>query len=100
MKEYEFRGACWIITTKCNMNCPICLRYLGRDSVDINRKKTIVDRLSFYGFKAVSFSGGEPFLDNDLLQIVRYAKEKGLYVGISKRTPINNRYFGTSELSP
>ena len=48
--------------------------------MSLEEVKKIVDNIYDSGFKSVRFTGGEPFLRNDLKEILEYAKSKGLYV--------------------
>lgn len=74
------------LTNRCNMTCPVCFAnanaagYLYEPSYDevvrmlealINQKPVAADR--------VQFSGGEPTIRPDFLDIVRKAKEMGFY---------------------
>ncbi|HVG21201.1 MAG TPA: radical SAM protein [Blastocatellia bacterium] len=83
MKEEKLVGACWILTAVCNLKCPMCYSYLGQGSADISKKRAIVDRLREYGLQKIMFTGGDPTIDRDLVQIVQYAKLKGFKTAIS-----------------
>lgn len=75
------------VTNKCNLNCFYCF------SNDNNMRKTkaakgltteqikeILDDMAVSGVKVVEFSGGEPLVDKDILDIIRYAKKLNLEV--------------------
>ncbi|MFH1386962.1 MAG: radical SAM protein [bacterium] len=78
----------------CNNACVLCTfgdRKFSRDEAVKGPKglmtkqvvKTIIDQLAEYGAKAIIFTGGgEPTLHPDLLELMSYAKEKGLDVGL------------------
>lgn len=72
------------LTNRCNLNCPICFanaNKLGR--VYEPSKEEIMDMLRLYrtekpvSGRMVQFSGGEPTIHPDFLEIVREAKELG-----------------------
>ena len=74
------------ILRKCPNNCMHCSSDSGpkKDDFIINYKeiKEIFDGLSEIGVEVVSISGGEPFLHQDLLKVVKYGKEKGFKIFI------------------
>jgi hypothetical protein len=83
------------LTDRCNAQCPQCgmrapNRY-GRRVIDIDDAKRAIDHAAQGGIKAVSFTGGEPFLVLDeLLSLIRYAQEAGIpYI----RTGTNGFFF-------
>jgi len=74
-------------TSKCNLKCKVCIRSRVEQTTSENMNfdlfKTIVDQLRqpIYGTKAVNLTGlGEPFLNQNIIPMVRYAKSKGLHV--------------------
>ena len=75
-------GACWAVTTQCNMKCPICYSFIEKEAISKERKKQIVDILSHYKFRKISFGGGEPLLDNDIISLIKYAHNKGIKTGL------------------
>lgn len=87
------------ITDLCNATCPQCgmnnqNRYkrssLGRDEVF-----RIIDRAVERGIKAISFTGGEPFLfQKELFEYIKYASRKGIKY---TRTGTNGFIFMGSE---
>jgi len=71
----------WDITHRCNLKCKHC--YLGDVSdreLDTNNIFQIVDRLADYHVRMIEFSGGEPFVRNDMIDIVRYVADKDITV--------------------
>jgi len=66
------------ITDACNLNCHYCKN--GED-LEVNRLttkqlKVMIDALDQLSFKKVKFTGGEPLLNPDIVEIVRYANNK------------------------
>ncbi len=72
----------WNITRTCNLRCLHCYTdseakaYGGE--LTTPQCKTVLDDLADFGVPAVLFSGGEPMTRPDLLELVAYAKSKGL----------------------
>jgi len=55
---------------------------MSRD-LRLSEAKTIVDKLADADVMILSFSGGEPLLRNDIEELARYARDKGLIVALS-----------------
>lgn len=74
------------ITNRCNLNCFYCfsndnnLRKAQINGLTTDEIKRILIDLSEAGTKVVEFSGGEPLVHKDFLEILRYAKDLGLEV--------------------
>jgi sulfatase maturation enzyme AslB (radical SAM superfamily) len=72
------------ITSKCNAKCVYCgrdkLPFIGDMSIE-NFKK-IVDAMPFVGFIG-PWAVGESLLHPDIVEAIRYVKQKGKYVNIS-----------------
>lgn len=65
-------------TDFCNATCPQCgmrrQEQFKRTRLDVPAMKRIIDRAAKNGVKALSFTGGEPFLfEKDLLECISYA---------------------------
>lgn len=71
------------LISSCNKDCSFCF---NKNSAKGKNKLTkeivfgILDKIAKQGVKAVRFTGGEPLLRDDIEEILRYAKSKGLYV--------------------
>ncbi|MGB0431837.1 MAG: radical SAM/SPASM domain-containing protein [Bacteroidia bacterium] len=87
-------------TTSCNLRCPECpsgLRSFSRPTgmlnLDIYQK--IVDELSDYLIYLILYFQGEPYLNRQLFDFIRYASERRVYTAISTNahylTPTNAR---------
>lgn len=73
------------IIHKCPNKCLHCSSYSDINctlKIDTNKIKNVIDSASNLNTKVLSISGGEPFLHEGLLEIVQYAKEKGIDVYI------------------
>jgi len=72
---------------KCNYRCPFCYANYpaNRKKEELNheQKINIIGQIAKHGaFKKINFAGGEPFLYERLLELVRYAKSHGLQTSI------------------
>ncbi|MEM1582424.1 MAG: radical SAM protein [Candidatus Bathyarchaeia archaeon] len=74
-------------TTKCNLKCKICIRSRMESRVSGDMQfdlfKSIIDQLRrpIYATQAINITGlGEPFMNPNIILMVRYAKSKGLNV--------------------
>jgi MoaA/NifB/PqqE/SkfB family radical SAM enzyme len=81
------RGVMWLGQT-CNQRCYFCY-FLNRIAnahhpehpfMDIDKAKALCKTLrEFYGNTAIDIQGGEPTIYPDILELVRYCREIGLY---------------------
>lgn len=70
---------CWQVTKRCNYNCPFCLSgEQDADELPLTKMKEIVDILVDANLVRIDFTGGEPFLRADFLDILSYAAERGI----------------------
>ena len=72
----------WNVTRRCNLYCSHC--YAGADleaapgEFSTAEGKAFLDQLADYGAPVVLFSGGEPLVREDLIELVDYASDVGL----------------------
>ncbi|HAM15522.1 MAG TPA: 12,18-didecarboxysiroheme deacetylase [Eggerthellaceae bacterium] len=76
----------WNCTRTCNLNCMHC--YAGSDArtydqLDTDEAKAMIDDLAAFGSPVLLFSGGEPCIRPDLVELMRYAKGAGMRVVLS-----------------
>ena len=70
---------CWQITKKCNYNCPFCLS--GQQELyelPLEKIKEIIDILAAANLIRIDFTGGEPMMRKDFMEIIKYASSKGI----------------------
>jgi len=73
------------LTYKCNFNCSFCF-YDKKKRKDLKLKewKDIIDQIKVWlGSVFIDFSGGEPLLNKDCLDILSYSKKCGLITSMS-----------------
>jgi MoaA/NifB/PqqE/SkfB family radical SAM enzyme len=71
------------ITDKCNIHCFNCYNWENgccykNKELSTSQKKELIDYLVDWGVLFLQWSGGEPFLARDLVELVEYAKRKNL----------------------
>ncbi|MBL7069705.1 MAG: radical SAM protein [Candidatus Omnitrophica bacterium] len=74
------------LTYRCNLKCRHCYVVPPKDEERGTKELTtkevflILDQLAAAGCLNLGFTGGEPFLRNDIFDILRYAKTKGFNI--------------------
>jgi 12,18-didecarboxysiroheme deacetylase len=75
------------MTRRCNLRCVHCYARArderGRDAVSTEQGKALLDDLAAYGAPVALFSGGEPLLREDLVELAKHAVGKGMRAVIS-----------------
>ncbi len=75
-------------TNICNLHCPLCVTgmgFLGRQngSMHLDEYKNLVDQIAPYAYILILFHSGEPLLHPKLADMIRYAKQKKIFVIIN-----------------
>lgn len=77
----------WNMTRRCNLKCVHC--YSASADIDYpdelitEEGKKLIDDLAVFGAPVILFSGGEPLMRPDLLELAQYATDKGMRAVIS-----------------
>ncbi len=73
------------LTYLCNNDCTHCYNVKSRNLQELSTKdwKKVIDRLWEIGIPHVVFTGGEPTLRQDLVELVEYASTKGQITGLN-----------------
>ena len=82
------------LTYRCNLNCVHCYCLGAGDEskeLDINEVKKILDDLRQQGCLQLTFSGGEPLLRGDFLEIYAHAKKNGFLITIFTNGQLFNK---------
>ena len=96
----------WNCTRTCNLKCMHC--YAGSDAqrydqLSTDEAKRMIDDLAAFGSPVLLFSGGEPCVRPDLVELMSYAKTAGMRVVLSTNgtliTPQLARRFAEVGLS-
>ena len=74
----------WNCTRRCNLKCVHCYADAvpenGYEELTSNEGIALIDQLAHFGVPVILFSGGEPFMRQDFLELARYASNKGIGV--------------------
>jgi radical SAM protein with 4Fe4S-binding SPASM domain len=77
----------WVeLTRRCDLACPHCYIDGGAarpDEMTTERWRGILDEMAEMGVWAVAFTGGEPTLHPDFIELVHHARSRDLLVGIA-----------------
>lgn len=77
----------WNMTRRCNLKCVHCYAKAvdvdGIDEIDTAMAKRMIADLADYGAPVMLFSGGEPLVRKDLVELASYATERGMRAVIS-----------------
>jgi radical SAM protein with 4Fe4S-binding SPASM domain len=85
--EYKPRLIFWELTTGCNLHCIHCrasaTELSSPDDLDTATAKGLIDQFAEYAPLILVLSGGEPLYRRDVLELARYARQKGLKVALA-----------------
>jgi putative heme d1 biosynthesis radical SAM protein NirJ1 len=77
----------WNMTKRCNLKCVHCYAKAvdpdGVDDISTAQAKTMIDDLAAYGAPVMLFSGGEPLVRQDLVELASHATSRGMRAVIS-----------------
>ncbi len=85
----------WNVTRRCNLKCVHCysrsedLNYGGELSLD--QGKALIDDMAEFGAPVILFSGGEPLIRRDILDLIRYAVSRGRRAVVSTNGTLIDR---------
>lgn len=72
------------LTHRCNLDCRHCfiVQEQSQGELELEQITSILDDICAAGVLGLTFSGGEPFLREDFLDIYTYARKKGFLISI------------------
>jgi radical SAM protein with 4Fe4S-binding SPASM domain len=76
----------WVVSHQCNFQCAHCMVRAGKpvqNELSTSEAKVMIDQLAHIGVRVLSLTGGEPFVRPDIFDLIKYAKEKRLKVGVA-----------------
>jgi 12,18-didecarboxysiroheme deacetylase len=77
----------WNVSRRCNLKCVHCYAHAKDmefpDELSTAEGKALLDDLAGFGCPVVLFSGGEPLMRKDLIELADYAVKKGMRAVIS-----------------
>ena len=75
----------WNMTRRCNLKCVHCYAKAvdeggeaGTDAISTDQAKAVIDDLAAFGAPVMLFSGGEPLVRRDLVELARHAVGRGM----------------------
>lgn len=73
------------VTYRCNNDCPHCYNARSRAYPELNTRdwKQVIDQLWQLSIPHLIFTGGEPTLRDDLVELIAYAEGKGQITGLN-----------------
>lgn len=80
-------------TNVCNLACPFCptgARQLRRERtrLPLEKAKAVIDAVKDHVLMAHFYNWGEPLLNPDIFEIIRYASDAGIYTTISSNLSV------------
>ncbi len=72
------REVCLFLTLRCNQKCKYCHRFLGIDDLELNYNEKVIDKIAKDGITNMTFTGGEPLLYSNIIELLKLAKKKGI----------------------
>lgn len=84
------------ITKKCNLSCPLCYE-INKNVTEMKKNEifTLIDKLAKMKVFQLAIGGGEPFLREDIYEIIEYCHIKGIVPNITTNgTLINDNIVG------
>jgi radical SAM protein with 4Fe4S-binding SPASM domain len=76
----------WNITSSCNLRCRHCYASAGGpdyQEMSTTDAKICIDKLARWGVVVLAFSGGEPLVRRDILELARYSFDNGIYTAVA-----------------
>lgn len=84
MEESRFLALHFEMTNKCNLRCKHCynIKYLesGQKDLTTDEIKSVIDKSIELGVKDIGFSGGEPFMREDIYELLEYSKKYPIHI--------------------
>ncbi len=81
-KVHERPVVVWNSTNRCNLKCVHCYAKANQDldpkELDTAEAKIMIDDLAQYGAPVLLMSGGEPLVRKDAIELISYARDKGM----------------------
>ena len=92
----------WELTYRCNLDCLHCYcKGMHREELNFKEICLYLDMLKSEGCIFLLFTGGDPFIRSDFLDIYNYAKGKGFFITIfTNGTLINSKIISHLKKNP
>lgn len=76
----------WNVTRACNLRCKHCYEDAGlasNDELDTQQAHVVIDKLADMGVIVLAFSGGEPTIRKDILDLISHAHKRNMYAAVA-----------------
>jgi len=88
----------WEITETCNLNCVHCYADATQipktNELNLKEVSTLIKTFSDYGVQSIHLLGGEPFMRDDLIQIIKTMTDLGIACHISTNGTLIDEKMG------
>ena len=85
----------WELTKRCNLKCQHCraeaVDEIFEGELDTQSVKQIMDDIASFASPIMVLTGGEPLFRNDIFDIARYGKDKGLRLALATNGTLIDR---------
>lgn len=71
------------VTSRCNLNCPFCYEKYTREEMTTSQIFRLIDNLSEMGVFQLAIGGGEPFIREDVVEIIRHCRQRQIVPNIT-----------------
>ncbi len=70
------------LTNRCNLKCKMCNVWHNNNDNELSflEVKGVIEQSAKWGIKEINLCGGEPLLKDNIFEVVRYAKTKGMKI--------------------
>lgn len=84
-KVYPPYYVLWDCSRKCNLNCVHCgaVKEKYKKELTTEQIKDLINQLAKIKIKFFAVTGGEPLLRKDILEVLKYATDKGIKTGLA-----------------
>jgi MoaA/NifB/PqqE/SkfB family radical SAM enzyme len=83
---YSVDKVFWDVTNQCNAQCIHCFTNSGSKEfgeLSTLQMYSVIEQLAEIGVKSIAFSGGEPFVRSDILDVLSFTKIKNISVSLT-----------------
>jgi MoaA/NifB/PqqE/SkfB family radical SAM enzyme len=91
------------VTNSCNLRCRMCGQwseegYMLNKAVDLRQRmvlddwKRLVDEVAHHSVRFILVRGGEPFLLNGIMELLRYINKKGIFLSVDTNGTLLENY--------
>lgn len=79
----SFINIAFVVTSNCNLRCIHCCEPGPNTDLPLKNIKKLIDKLAKEGLKKICVTGGEPLTRIDIVGILKYIHDKGIYVTLA-----------------